>query len=1110
MSSENDKPLSEFYEFVESVKAKIPIDELYTKLTGEQFTRVDARPRAKIAWRDDTNPSLCFVPDKNILTDFTDKHEGSDKAGRSYNVLDILQKCGGAINFAHALQLACEIAKVEIPDKFKKKSNKELGNLPYNLGPKLMEVWNACQQNMKFFVDNPSKRPSAMSKFFEEEKNIPFNSIFTETLSLGILPSYETVHNILKGHGILRIGKDNKELNIYREELGNNAIVFPLYNVDGALSGLRFRQLDKKDFAEWIPVGHSCFYNAQRFKKRPTNRRIMIVEGEMNVIAYARAVYDHLLKTKTDPDEIKDSLDKSLNIIFSTGSKGNSVSLFKDLIPKVFYLQDHDVSEVDEDTSPQNHPILKTCTRVAKEINSDDLLLANWEKLPYIKKSFDLEDFLKHNKYDLKSILDIEQISLARYAVNCIKNYASSIKNEDNKREVTLKYMLAISNSLQYSQKEVFNEIAKKEFAVSDDISNSITSTTNEAVCGPYSIDQLGRIIVTNITDDGDKIIKPVTNFYMKINDEITYFSHTNNQSQKFYNVEVVINGKSAGINEVPSTDIVDDKTMKGFLATTASLTDLNFMDPNLRGKNFSVITSLMASIPVQNKKYIFSSLGRPFETYCCSFFRTEIFCLFPKVSVINGKIVENSNFDVQLSNKNALETSPFEFIILSDEEYRKAINLFWNDLRHVHDCNIIDSLISMIFDSCTRELQGFGVVQNEHGFPIYLAGQSGAYKTTAAIAAMSLLGKFKTQNDLLGWNGTAQSLEHQLIQIGTITHCVDDLKVEEMNSKEFINFFHGIYGGNTRTRLSSTADRIKGGNKLKCSIIITSEAENVNIPESIAARMLLLRIRKCSQDISAERKIHLDRIMDFYDDETLNIDLMRGVMPKLIEWAQKNGVAPYAESLKRWKRVFLSLLEDRKNNAERPADMVARLVAGFEQICNFIKHEGINNELEINSRFEQFADFWKKQIRNQIYRIEKQSSTYKVVDLLCQLINSESIGIKTFANNRWQEPKNKMFNFPLRDITYPEDKGRKILIVSSTAVVKAMNMQIDNAQPIIISKFEDDLKESGIIDMKDGKPVRYPIPDDKNQIHWNKPSNALAIDYDKLMEAYNRIKNND
>jgi ribosomal protein L22 len=1103
--SDQEKSISEFSQFVESVKAKIPIDWLYTNLTKEEFTKVDSRQRARISWREDKTPSLTFVPDKNLLTDFTEKLEGSDKNGRSYNVLDILQKCGGAVNFAHALQMACEIAKVEIPDKFKSKKNKEFGHLPYNIGPKLKEVWEACQVNIDHLIANPGKRPISIVKFFED-RNIPFEADFLKPMNLGIAPNYDIVFNILKGQGILRKGKDDKELNIYREELGNNALVYPLYNIDGALCGLRFRQLDKKDFAEWIPVGHTCFFNGQRFKYRPRGRRIMIVEGEMNLVAYGIALYRHAKKVGLD---VVKTLEDSLPIMYATGSKINTTTIFKDQLSKVLYLQDHDISDLNEDIAPKDHPVLKTCAKVAKEINADDLTIADWEKLSYVKDKFDLEAYLKFNEYKLESISAIDSISIARYAVNAIKKYCGFIKNEDNRREVQIKYCLAVSEMLQYAQKEVFKEIVKKEFAISDNVEDNITSQHREVTVGPYSIDALGRIIQTVEDEYGNRKSFPVTNFYMRITEEISYFSHVNNSLEKFYMVEVIVNGKSVGQAEVESTDIVDNKKMQGFLATTASLTDLTYMDNKLRGKDFYIITSLMATIPVNTKRYVFSSLGRPFEEFCLTHFKTELFCLFPGVSVINGQIKYNDTFQVNLSGRNSImDTLPFEFSILSEEDYKVALNTLWYTLRHVHDCNFIDSLLGLIYDSCCRELQPYGIVDNEHGFPIYLAGQSGAFKTTSAVMAMSLLGKFKSQNDLLNWNGTALSIEHQLIKVGTMTHCIDDMKIEDMASKEFTNFFQSIYGGATKTRMDTTATNMRGGHKLQCSIIITSESENENVAEAIAARMLTLRISRCSKEIADEREVHFRKMMELYNEETCYIDLMRGVTPRMIAWAHKRGHDPYAASMVKWKKVFSKVLEKHKNNAERPSDMVTRLVASFEQMCEFFKYEGVAPTTEIDAAFENFVNFWKKQIKNQITRIEKQSSTYKIIDLLCQLINSESIGTRVYSGGRWLEPKRIFNSYPICDVTYPEGKGRKILIISVLSIIKQMNMQIaNNSQPIIQGKFIEDLKETGLIENIGGELIKYPIPDAKTgNINWN-TANTMAIDYEKLMETYARIK---
>jgi len=276
------KPLTAFQEFVESVKAKVPINELYTKLTGNEFVYIDSRPRALISWREDKTPSLSLYTKENKLTDFTDIDPITGKF-RNYNHIDILRKVGGAISYGDAVIKLCEYAQVEIPKEFKK-DDSEYGGLSVNIGKKVREIWQLCLDNMELVMSNPNKRPLNMINFFES-RNIPLDVEFLRAMNIGICPKYDLVYSLLKDQGILdkkkKEDKDgSKEKNIFKIELEDNAIVFPLYNLDGGLCGLKFRQFDKKDFAEWNPTKNECFFNAQRFSKRPRDKYLYLTESE--------------------------------------------------------------------------------------------------------------------------------------------------------------------------------------------------------------------------------------------------------------------------------------------------------------------------------------------------------------------------------------------------------------------------------------------------------------------------------------------------------------------------------------------------------------------------------------------------------------------------------------------------------------------------------------------------------------------------------------------------------------------------------------------------------------------------------------------------------------
>lgn len=1081
---------SPFSQFVESVKSKIPIDALYTQLTGQQFVEEGSRLRAKVIWREDNNPSLTYYPNENLLTDFADPEPPNpEKPGRTYNVLDIFQKCGGAIGFSDALRMACEYAKVDFPDEFVK--TKEIGDTPLNLGKGLKEIWELCKNKAKFFIENPDKRPASMVTFCND-RNIPMDLEFFRITNLGIAPEYDTVKGILKKYSIFPKRKDNKEVNIFAPEVAENALVFPLYNLDGGLCGLRFRWFSKKDFADWIPATPNCYFNAQRFKRRPLSRRLLMVEGEMNLVAFAIATW------KVNPNQ----LDEALTIIYSTGSKSKSVGSYKTGFKSLLYFQDQDLVDPSSVLNPKENPLVITCTNISREIEAENLEVVDWKKIPYVQAKFDFEDLLKYNNYDLKCLRDIPTVSLPRYCVNAIKDFTDAITNEDNRRENQITLTMEIADKLKFAQRQIFRELAEKEFALSKDTVEKIDTTPRKASFGNYSINEKGEIVEKKANDHGVVTIVK-TNFYLRIRSEITSYVQASDGSkvQKNYEVEIVTVSGKKWADEVPAEEVVEPSKMYGFCSRTATITDLVFTDGQLRDK-FSVVTGLMLSIPVEHKTKIFSSLGRPFENHAMSLLHTDKFYLFPKISVIDGEVVENKNFEVRITHKGAEDKQmPYKFTIIDDQQFKEAGNLFWRHLRYVNNTNLMDTLISMVYDSATTELQGVGVVENDHGFPIYLEGQSGSYKTTAARFAMALIGDFKHQNSLMSYNGTLLSIEFNMLRVGHSVTCIDDMKTEDINSKEFTAFFHSIYGGTSRTRQNSTGDKQKGGDKMKCSVIVTSEGQPGIISESIAARMLVIRVAKESLEVNAERKKHLNLFLDA--ELGFKYDLMCGFFPRMIAWAQKRGSVPHARSIKKWKKHFDDLIEGKvENNAERPSDMVTRLVSAFEQICEFCKEHHICSEEEANEAFESFVVYWQKKIFDQITRIQKHSSKSKTVELLWQLINSGTINLKVFDGRKWLEDK-KYGPTPILDITYPDERGRKLLIVSDFAVIKAMNSIIASggtATPIIQTKFTEDLKEANVIDNVNGKTVLYPVPNDRGEIN-NHCRQIYGIDYNNLMK---------
>jgi hypothetical protein len=463
-----------------------------------------------------------------------------------------------------------------------------------------------------------------------------------------------------------------------------------------------------------------------------------------NLIAYAIAGYKAL--KNMGEENIKEELEKSLNIIFATGPRGSDVSYFKSKLRKVKYIQDHDLDDYESAPHPNDHKILETCNRVSKGILAPELLVVDWSEFEYVNKKYDLEDFLRHHNYDISSLKYLQEkyISFPRYCFKVIKHYLNTIENDDVRQENQTRLMVEVANNLDEYQRQLFEDICRKEFKVSSEFSKMLDAAIRPVKCSGYKINKLGQIVEEVVNEQTHTVDEyKRTNFHLRISNEIITYGLKNSMT-KFYEIEIVINGKDVYKGEIAAEDVHKDDKLKSFCSETASFTDMIYYDERIRGKGFSIVTALMQNTPEHKKTIYFSSLGRPMEEQVQAWLGTEKFCLFPKVSVINGQIIENAKYNVSLADRKDPEQPLFEFSILNDDQFRKAGKLFWYDLRNVHESSLVDTFISLAFESCTREVQGYGIVENTHGFPVYIEGQSGSFKTTAAIMAMSLLGKFK------------------------------------------------------------------------------------------------------------------------------------------------------------------------------------------------------------------------------------------------------------------------------------------------------------------------------------------------------------------------------
>lgn len=579
-------------EFAEQVKKANDIKELYTELTGEEFVDIRGRQRARCRWRQDNTPSLTHYSDNNLLTDFAEQGaEGSTKAGRSYNPIHIMLFVGGASHFAHAVSLLAKRAGIEVPKELKSKKDED--KHPGQLGDAINKIWEECKLSVKDFFDVPARRKPEFSKFLED-RNIPLDPLFWDVLNIGICPDYDKIEDILTQ---LKIKVKDEDKMFINKSMPYNSIVFPLYNRYGALTGLRFRYINSsgvKDFKQWVPITNSCYYNMQRFRYRPQDKRINFVEGEMNLIAYGIAAYRFYNEAG---DNKKKLIDETLRLIYATGSKTTDLSVLENEIPKALYFPDYDVS--DEVVNPKQHPIIDLCSRISRQIHALDFEVIDWSCLPEVTQKFDLEDFLKSHNYDMGKVGSLTRVSLPRYCINIINAVCDKILNPENKRIAQISMANAIADKLLLEQKIVFGELVEKEFKVTKEIAKNISDASREAKYGAYRI--YNGQITKQHTKDTQVLQIPQTNFFTRMVEEISFFNELNNVTDKKYKIEIVC-GNDVRSTVVDPADITNLDRFKTVLNTAHSFSELQIIDPDFE-KYGSDITSY------EKHKYPFSYL---------------------------------------------------------------------------------------------------------------------------------------------------------------------------------------------------------------------------------------------------------------------------------------------------------------------------------------------------------------------------------------------------------------------------------------------------------------------------------------------------------------------
>ena len=363
-------------QFMKELMNKIPITELYTSVTNEQFYNLQSRLKARNVLRQsktDSSPSMQEVPNKNLLWDFAEASERPGKPGRGYNHIDILLLSKKCRSYKEAIHFLADYSHISIPEEISNNLGRDSDKRDF-----LAHLWAACRIARKTLFDDPAR--FANLREYIETRCIPWSQRFWETMDIGIWPEEAVVSDIVSQYN--KKGAIN-DIAKTLPRVGYKALVFPLYDQYGNFTGTTIRETAAKRF--WKVQDRRCgFYG---LREALAHEDVYSFEGEMNYVSIVAAIYRIFGE---------DKFEEHIPYGFCTGSRSNSLDSLRDKFRKVLYFPDIQIRSSKEDLSTQ-----EVVMRVYNSLRAKEFWTIEWEGE---KNKFDLDDFLIFNKNFLFTI----------------------------------------------------------------------------------------------------------------------------------------------------------------------------------------------------------------------------------------------------------------------------------------------------------------------------------------------------------------------------------------------------------------------------------------------------------------------------------------------------------------------------------------------------------------------------------------------------------------------------------------------------------------------------------------------------------------------------------
>ena len=370
-------------------------------------------------------------------------------------------------------------------------------------------------------------------------------------------------------------------------------------------------------------------------------------------------------------------------------------------------------------------------------------------------------------------------------------------------------------------------------------------------------------------------------------------------------------------------------------------------------------------------------------------------------------------------------------------------------------------ALLGTMYLAPLREfLQATDVVP---AFALYLYGESGTHKSTAAALALAHFGNFHAKNLPASFNDTGNSIGAKAFQLKDMPILVDD--------------YHPVTSIQERRQMSATAQRLSrafgdGADRGRLNADTSIKAQKP--PRSVAvitgedlpavgasglARFFILDIDKGDIPVGEE----LTEMQELARKGWLQ-RAMRGYILWLLKKA--DGLPDKLHGL------FLQFRESVRRESEgqhdRAPETVACILIGYAMMLRYMQEQGVLTQLEA----EQMLIHARKQLlaasKRQGETMASEKPTRIYLDSLGELISSGRVAVRDLTEEKIREavPAEKMIGYVDQDYYY-------LFSQVAFGAVQALCREQGIEFPVTLKALYKHLKTDGVLPRGDGDPTR-------------------------------------